>query len=113
LSGINGEDFGDRKIDEDIELAGGLQVVSVRMIYATDEQLGKYKEAIGSGDNLVTQIISEGKEQFVDSGTPYLALVVRGPGASIKVEQIIGGSNPEIGRNMRERSMRAFYGKDK
>jgi len=88
-------------------------VVSLRMVYTTDDQLSKYKEAIGSGDNLVTQLITDSKEQFEQSGTPYLALVVRGPQASLKVERIVGGSNPDIGRNMREKSMRAFYGKDK
>ena len=37
LSGINAEDFATRRVDEDADLNGGMQLVSMRTVYTTDE----------------------------------------------------------------------------
>jgi hypothetical protein len=62
---------------------------------------------------ICTDVSGESGGLFHANAQAYLSMVVRGPEATRKVENIVGHFNPEIARSMKEMSMRAYFGLDK
>jgi nucleoside diphosphate kinase len=78
----------------------------MRLIYMDKDQIALY-------EHLFNEKIFPKSQQESLAGTALFALFLRGVDAINKCEQIVGHFNPEMARKTNEKSVRAFFGRDK